>query len=205
MKNILVHVLSAICSMMIGKHKKALIMRTILFTSILSLLFLTTAMAQEPAICGDWIGVYKGYKMSDKVNEDGEHYPPVQTDYKAYLRIKIIDNHYSVRMKTRIADESKPFEYEPDCQIVDANEKSITWIFDNGDDYDWSSTAKEQGIKIGHTHDITRCSVTLTNGILHYSELFITTYYDMQGREITTKQWNRENKTFSLYKEDKDW
>ena len=176
------------------------------FACILSLLCITTAMAQEPAICGDWIGVYKGFKMSDDVDEDGDHYP-VQTDYKAYLRIKIIDNHYTVRMKTRIADDSKPFNYEPECRIENANENGITWVFDYGDDYDWSPSDTEQGIRIGHSHSITRCWVVLTNGVLKYTDLHITTYYDKQGRIITTKQWDIPSmrKSYNLYKDDKDW
>ena len=173
---------------------------------VMTLFCLTTAMAQEPAICGDWIGVYKGLKMSDEVDEDGDHYP-VSADYKAYIRIKLIDNNYTVRVKTRIADESKPFNYEPECLIEHADEHGITWIYDHGNDYDWSPTAKEQGIRIGHSHSITRCWVTLTNGVLKYTDLYITTYYDTQGREITTKKWDYPGmrKSYALYKEDKDW
>lgn len=181
-------------------------MKKLLLLAISCFVCVSFVLAQEPAICGDWIGVYKGFKMSDDVDEDGDHYP-VQTDYKAYLRIKIIDNRYTVRMKTRIADESKPFNYEPECRIENANENSITWVFDHGDDYDWSPSAKEQGIRIGHSHSVTRCWVVLINGVLKYTDLYITTYYDKQGRIITTKQWDIPSmrKSYNLYKDDKDW
>lgn len=170
---------------------------------VLSLLCITTVMAQDyTRICGDWIGVYKDYK--DDVDEDGEHYL-APTDYKAYLRIKYIDNHYTVRMKTRIADESSPFNYRPECRIESANENSITWIFDHGDDYEWRPSDKEQGISIGHSHSISRCWVTLTNGVLKYTDMCIITFYDKQGRIITTRQLDGLGKSFTLYKEDNDW
>lgn len=178
-------------------------MRTILFTSILSLFSLTTAIAQESAICGDWIGVYEGRTISDELDEDGDK-RIVRADYKAYIRIKLLDGHYIVRMKTRIADESKSFYYEPDGKIEYADESSITWVIDLGDDYDWSSTDKVEGIRIGHSHDIKRCRVVLANGVLGYSEEPRTTYYDTQGRIITTKTWSW-GKKFSLYKEESDW
>jgi hypothetical protein len=40
-------------------------MRKVLFASMLSVLCLTTAMAQGLAICGDWIGVYHGWDIED--------------------------------------------------------------------------------------------------------------------------------------------
>lgn len=52
------------------------------------LLFLCAFMAkaQEPAICGDWIGVYEGPGLSNELNEDGKKYF-ITKDIKAYLRI----------------------------------------------------------------------------------------------------------------------
>ena len=52
-------------------------------------------MAQEPAICGDWIGAYK----NDVDSEGSKNI--IQKDYKRYIRIKLIDGSYTVRMKTR--------------------------------------------------------------------------------------------------------
>lgn len=158
---------------------------------------------QQPVICGDWIGVYEGSKLSDELDEDGDKYI-IPADYKMYIRIKIIDGHYIVRVKTRIADESGPFNYVPEGRVEYADENSIVWVEDYGDDYDWSSTAKEQGIRIGHSHDIKACRVTLANGVLRYSEEPRTTYYDTQGRKITTKAWTWGRK-ISLYKEEPDW
>lgn len=139
------------------------------------------AKAQESAICGDWIGVYEGIGLSNEVNEDGEK-NLITKDIKAYLRIRIIDGHYNVRMKTRYADESKPFNYMPECCIEYADDHHITWVFDYGDDYDWSGKAKEQGNVIGHSHEILSCQIMLTNETLKYSDEHIITYYDKQGR-----------------------
>lgn len=110
-------------------------------------------------------------------------------------------------MKTRDADENSPFNYSPECHIEYADDHRITWVFDYGDDYDWSSTAKEEGIVIGHSHDIVRCQVTMTNGTLKFSDQYIVTYYDKQGRTITTKNYGAYiiKKPFTLYKEDTDW
>ena len=170
---------------------------------LLLLFCFKTTKAQEPAICGDWIGIYAGFKQSDELDEDGDK-RLVHADYKMYIRIKRLNGNYIVRIKTRIADESGPFHYEPDCQIEYSDESRINWIVDLGYDYDWSSTAKEQGIRIGHSHDIKACRVTLANGVLRYSEEPRTTYYDIQGRKITTKAWTWGRK-ISLYKEEPDW
>lgn len=106
----------------------------------------TTSDAHEPAICGDWIGVYKSWNI---VNTNGDRVK-VDADYKRYIRIKIIDGNYTVRMKTRIADDSEPFNYWSECKILEANDRMIKWKMDLGSDYDWTSDAKHKGIPIGH-------------------------------------------------------
>lgn len=175
-------------------------MRKVLLASILSSLFLAKAMAQEPAICGDWIGVYKSWNI---VNTNGDR-QIVDANYKRYIRIKLIDGNYIVRMKTRIADDSEPFNYWSECQILEANDRMIKWKMDLGSDYDWTSDAKHKGIPIGHADYYKYCTVILSNGTLKYSESMLVIYYDRQGREID-KDRSYEEKGQSLYKEDSDW
>jgi len=178
-------------------------MRKVLLVSMLSLLCMTTAMAQSPAICGDWIGVYKSETISDEVDSDGSKYI-IKKDFKRYIRIKLIDGNYTVRMKTRIADNSEPFNYWSECQIIEANDRMIKWKMDLGPDYDWSPDAKHKGISIGHADYFKYCTVILSNGTLKYSEYLLTIYYDRQGREIDKDRSYEENGQL-LYKDDSDW
>lgn len=171
-----------------------------LLVSILSLLCFTTAMAQEPAICGDWIGVFKSFNI---INTNGDRVK-VDADYKRYIRIKIIDGNYIVRMKTRIADNSEPFNYWAECQIIESNERMIKWKMDLGSDYDWSPDSKHKGIPIGHADYYKYCTVIHSNGSLKYSENMLTIYFDKQGREFD-KERTPEMDKHSLYKDDSDW
>ena len=176
-------------------------MRTILLASILSLFCLTTTMAQEPAICGDWIGVYKSWNI---VNTNGDR-QKVDADYKRYIRIKLIDGSYTVRMKTRIADNSEPFNYCSECQIIESNDRMIKWKVDLGSDYEWTSDAKHKGIPIGHADYYMYCTVILSSGTLKYSDYMFVIYYDRQGREIDKESGPEKTKGQALYKEDSDW
>lgn len=124
-------------------------MKKILLLSIFMLLSMTAVIAQEPAICGDWIGVYKDASISEDVDSEGSKYF-IQKDYRRFIRVKLIDGHFTVRMKTRIADESSPFNYWPECQIIEANDRIIKWKMDLGPSYDWSLSDKHKGISIGH-------------------------------------------------------
>lgn len=178
-------------------------MRIVLLSSILSLLSLTTTMAQEPVICGDWIGVYEDRKIADDLDKDGNKFT-VRADYKRYIRIKYIDDCYTVRMKTRIADESSPFRYYPECQIIESNDRMIKWRMNLGSEYDWDSSDKRKGISIGHADYYEYCTIILSNGTLKYSEYMLTIYYDRQGREIDKQRWF-EKDVQSLYKEESDW
>lgn len=175
-------------------------MRKVLLASLLSMLCMTTAMAQEPAICGDWIGVYLGPKV---VDTDGDRHL-IETHHKRHIRIKLIDGCYTIRMKTRIADNSEPFNYWSECQIIESNERMIKWKMDLGSEYDWTSDAKHKGIPIGHADYYKYCAVILSNGTLKYSEYMLVIYYDKQGREYD-KQISYEEDGQTLYKEDSDW
>ena len=175
-------------------------MKKFVLLSMLSLLFCIEATAQEPAICGDWIGVYKSWNI---INTNGERVK-VDADYKRYIRIKFKDGNYIVRMKTRIADDSEPFNYWSDCQIMESNDRMIKWMMDLGSDYDWSQDAGHKGILIGHADYYKYCTVILSYGTLKYSEYMLKIYYDRQGREID-KERTQEMNLHSLYKEDSDW
>lgn len=175
-------------------------MKRVLFTSVLALLCIVQAKAQEPAICGDWTGVYESW---DIVDRDGSK-QKVYRDYKRYIRVKLIDGCYTVRMKTRIADESLPFTYAPECQIIEANERMIKWKMNLGQDYEWSPSATHKGIPIGHADYYNYCTIILSNGTLKYSDHMLTIYYNKQGQEID-KESTPEIKMQTLYKDDSDW
>jgi len=175
-------------------------MRKILLLTLLPLLFLTTTMAQEKAICGDWIGVFKSWNI---VSTNGNR-QKVDADYKRYVRIKFIDSNYTVRMKTRIADNTEPFNYWSESQIIEADDRQIKWKMNLGSDYNWSSDAKHKGIPIGHAEYSMFCTVILLNGTLKYSEYMITTYYDRQGQEIDRER-TPPNEDSLLYKNEDDW
>ena len=175
-------------------------MKKTLIAGILSLLCMTSVMAQEPAICGDWTGIFLSFNI---VNSNGSR-TKVDANYKRYIRIKLIDGNYTVRMKTRIADNSEPFNYWPECQITKANDQMISWKMDLGPDYDWSADAKHKGMPIGHADYFKYCTVILSNSTLKYSEYLLVIYYDRQGREID-KEKTFEKGGQTLYKEDSDW
>ena len=169
---------------------------------MLSLLCMTTAMAQEPSICGDWVGVYEDSDM----NPTAEFQSVV--DWKLYIRIKRIDGQYRVRMKRRIADESLPFSYENNCKVQSANTNEIVWIGYDVDNYDWDSTDKKQGVRIGHTHETVYHKVVLNHGVMDYYKKSVTTYYDTHGHLITTSTIifpETGSPYCNLYKDDSDW
>ena len=176
-------------------------MRKVLLVSLFSSMGIITTMAQEPAICGDWNGVYTSWTIDKSYGNRRR----VDADYKRYIRIKLIDGNYTVRMKTRIADNSEPFNYWSECQIIESSERIIKWKMDLGSDYDWSPDAMHKGILIGHADYYKYCTVTLSNGTLKYSEHMLVLYYDRQGREIDKENSPERTVGQSLYKEDSDW
>lgn len=86
--------------------------------SIINWLFLmfclSFVLAQEPKIFGDWIGIaYKTILKEHPVTGN-----LIQVDEKLYIRIIQIDVKYQVRMKSQIADGSRPFSYLPECKVT---------------------------------------------------------------------------------------
>ena len=171
-------------------------MKKLIVYIVLSVLSYMAATAQEPAICGDWVGVYK----DDNVVDDKHIY---DVDYKRYIRIKNIGGHYTVRMKTRIVDGSRPVNYSPEGHITEATDQKIKWEYYLESTYDWSPKDMRNGIPIGHADYYAYCSVTLQNGVLKYSGYYQAVYYDKQGREIDTDNYHKT--TTTLYKEEADW
>ena len=138
-------------------------------------------LAQQPAICGDWVGVFENTEISD----DAEY--PIKRNYKRTIRIKKIEDHYTVRMKIQRADGSGNVSYISGEQITSADEYHISWMYDRG-----------LGDS-GEYHYYLYCSVTLINGVLKYSEYWITEYPG-GGR----RKWG-ESSNQSLYKDEGDW
>ena len=176
-------------------------MKKLIVFGILSLLSCMAAVAQEPAICGDWVGVYKGIDIA--TDSDGDR-QVIDVDFKRHIRIKNIGGSYTVRMKMRKADGSEPFKYSPECQIIEANDRTIKWKVDLDPEYDWSPEDKHNGIRIGHADYYKYCTVTLSSGVLKYSEYLHTVYYDKRGQIIGDEDcFHKSGQT--LYKEDSDW
>ena len=142
--------------------------------------------AQQPAICGDWTGIYESSVISDDVDEDGEKYF-VTKDFKRIIRIKQTEGQYSVRMKIQRADGSGSASYVPNAQIISASDTQISWLHDRGPGDNTNA------------HYYLYCSVVLTNGVLKYSEYWIAEYPG-GGR----KKWG-ELSNQNLYKDEEDW
>lgn len=147
------------------------------------------------ALCGDWVGVYEGTILGD----DKIEHP----DYKLYIRIQKSGNNYIVREKSRIADESEPFSYIQSAENIVVTNNSISWKHDYGDDYDWSGNARENGVRIGHSRAIEYCSAVLSGNVLNYCNYYIVTYFDRNGRTITSKQL--PERRISLYRNNENW
>lgn len=169
---------------------------------------LTESMSQESAICGDWTGVYKEVCISDDYDSEGSKYI-VFRDYKRYLRIQCIDNHYTVRMKKRIADNSLPFEYSSECHIIDANDKEIKFKINWGTDNSPSGTYK--GYTLDHVDYYKYFTAKLSEGRLKLSAYMEITYYQAGykmyelGKEIKKEYEGMARDNLFLYKETSDW
>ena len=176
-------------------------MRKELLVSLLSLMSFITTMAQQSAICGDWIGI----AHEAALKEHPETGNMMRVDEKLYIRIKQIEGRYQVRMKTRIADESRPFNYLPECKVTSVSENAIKWSQDwGGNDEDDLGT--EQGVAVGRDSQIAYFTAVLTDGVLKLSERYIITYYDRRGNVITSKEYPVSySKGVLLYKEESDW
>ena len=86
-------------------------MKKIILINLVLLLCFTTAIAQQHAICGDWIGIAHETALKEHPVTGNM----MRVDEKLYIRIKQIDGKYQVRMKSQIADGSRPFYYLPKC------------------------------------------------------------------------------------------
>lgn len=158
-------------------------------------------MAQEPAICGDWIGIAHDAVLKEH-SETGNL---MRVDEKLYIRIKQIDGKFQVRMKSQIADGSRPFDYPPECKVTSVNGNTIKWSQDWGGNDD-DDLGTEQGVVVGRDSQIAYFTAVLTDGELKLSERYIVTYYDRNGSKITSKEYpGSYSKGVLLYKEESDW
>ena len=168
---------------------------------ILSLFSITSTMAQEPAICGDWIGIAREAALK----EHPETGNLMRVDEKLYIRIKQINGKFQVRMKSQIADGSRPFDYLPECKVISMSGNIIKWSQDWGGN-DESDLGMEQGVIVGRDSQIAYFTAVLTDGVLKLSERYIITYYDRKGNVITSKEYPvTYSKGVMLYKEESDW
>lgn len=176
-------------------------MRKALLVFLMSLISLIKTMAQQPAICGDWIGI----AHEAALKEHPETGNMMKVDEKLYIRIKQIEGKYQVRMKAQIADGSRPVNYLPECKVTSVSNNIIKWSQDWGSN-DEDDLGTEQGVVVGRDSQIAYFTAILTDGVLHLSEKYIITYYDRQGRVITSKEFPVSySKGVLLYKEESDW
>lgn len=173
----------------------------IFFASMLAMLCIVQAKAQEPAICGDWIGI----AHEAALKEHPETGNLMRVDEKLYIRIKLIDGKYQVRMKAQIADGSRPFDYQPECKVTSVSENTIKWSQDWGSNDD-DDLGTEQGVVVGKDSQIAYFTAVLSDGVLKLSERYIITYYDRRGNVITSKEFPVSySKGVILFKEESDW
>ncbi len=168
----------------------------------LFLLFnVTRVMAQEPAICGDWIGI----AHEATLKEHPETGNMMRVDEKLYIRIKQVGGKYQVRMKAQIADGSRHFSYLPECIVTSVTGNTIQWS-QNWEGNEGGDLGTVQGVIIGRDIQIAYYTAVLTDGVLKLSEEYIITYYDRQGNKITSKSFPASySNGVTLYKEDSDW
>lgn len=176
-------------------------MKRALLLAFIALACVSIAGAQDCDLCGTWIGI----AHEAALREHPETGNMMRVDEKLYIRIKQINGKYQVRMKAQIADGSRPFSYLPECKVTSVVGNTIKWIQD-WEGNEGGNLGTEQGIVVGRDSQIAYFTAVLTDGVLKLSEEYIITYYDRQGREITSKSFPVSySKGVTLYKEDSDW
>lgn len=162
---------------------------------------MNVVIAQQSAICGDWIGIAHETALKEHPVTGNM----MRVDEKFYIRIKQIDGKYQVRMKSQIADGSRPFSSLPECKVISVTDEMIKWSQDWGSNED-DDLGTEQGVIVGKDSQIAYFTAVLTDGVLKLSEEYKITYYDRYGRVITTKTVpTGYSKGVTLYKEESDW
>lgn len=176
-------------------------MKKIILINLVLLLCFTTAIAQQHAICGDWIGIAHETALKEHPVTGNM----MRVDEKLYIRIKQIDGKYQVRMKSQIADGSRPFYYLPKCKVTSVSDNMIKWFQDWGSNED-DDLGTEQGVIVGKDSQTAYFTAVLTDGALKLTEEYKITYFDRHGRVITTKNFpTHYSKGVILYKEESDW
>lgn len=176
-------------------------MKRLLFLVFVCHVCITNVFAQDCGLCGTWIGIAHDTTLKEHP-ETGNVMP---ADEKLYVRIKQINGNYQVRMKAQIADGSRPFSYLPECRVTSVDGNTIKWSQDWGGNDD-SNQSTMQGVVVGRDTQIAYFTGILMDGVLRLSEIYIITYYDRQGRIITSKSFPvHYSNGVTLYKEDDDW
>lgn len=135
--------------------------------SVLALLCLTTAMAQEQ---DPWVGTWTSESYSDMdwenspKDSEGTYQEIIRTDYKLVIRITKNGNQYNVRAKTiKVKDSSYSSYHSP--YTVKRVEGNTMWL----ESYKKKDPFKVNG-QIDSYSDVTHYTMlTIENGILHYS------------------------------------
>ena len=155
-----------------------------------------TCYAQDNCkMCGDWVGVYESSKMHPT---EGRLVP---ADWKLYIRIKKIDGFYTVRVKTRIADNSGDYFYWPDYTVYQADDNKIFLRYDGG--YD-DNNGNGYGT-FAYSVDIIHISLEYQYGILYLDGKQYVRLYDNNDNLIDNKDIKLYKSPIKLYKDDNDW
>ena len=171
-------------------------MRSILLVGVLSLLCLTTATAQEPAICGNWTGTFLWQHEADS---DNWHW----CNRKLHIRIYKHED-YGLKLKTvpgEGACNKCPTWYGEECIITHIDDKAI-------DFYEKQNWGRNEwgGAEICENH----YSLSYSNGTLRLNPIKrIIIEYDRYGNivkkdDVTHRAaWILHD--IILYKGENDW
>lgn len=174
-------------------------------TLLITLCILTTlSYAQDDCkMCGDWVGVYTGTKIHP--TEDRL----IPADYKLYVRISIIENNISIRLKYQIVDNSFAAVYMNEWTVSDHSEDRIFLMLDSGnDDNEGGGWGLKNGKYCAYRRDVIHASLELKNGILFfYGGTNYITWYDKNGNVIDTSHHDAiyPTRKVTLFKGGDDW
>lgn len=171
-------------------------MKNKLFYILILFNIICPVSAQEPAICGDWVGDFTDMVLVDRSE--------IKVASTRTIRITYKDGGYDVKMKT-IRKDNNEIYYHTGAQITYSNDNSISWhyLLAIDDDY-WDSSEKCNGIIVGSSKIYRCCNVELAEGVLIYTMHLRRLYYDRNGNYIG--EWNGANiDNDVMKKEEENW
>lgn len=114
-------------------------MKRIAFILLVALVYSYT-FAQQPAICGDWVGTFSG-------NGENGYYSG-----KRYVRVICDEGRYFVRMKMVYDGDSYVDHF--DCKVYSADESTIKYTVDKGEGWYTDHTITIDGPTLRYTSSV---------------------------------------------------